>query len=133
MEALEFFHDLVSDGFHLEADGDRIRVRPAERITPEIRAGIIRYRQELLAILRTPLWDDLPRLACPKCPSQSFWLGARGLAWRCAACDPPAEEGDVRIRLEVVGNGEVVLELAVPTTDGPPPPREDVDVTSTIR
>ena len=45
---------LRSDGFELVALGDRLRIRPADRITPELRHTLRTRKSELLALLTPP-------------------------------------------------------------------------------
>ena len=42
---------LRSDGFELCVEGDRLRIRPAERLTPALRDALARRKPELLALL----------------------------------------------------------------------------------
>jgi len=42
---------LRRDGFQLCVDGDRLRIRPAERLTPALRDALARCKPELLALL----------------------------------------------------------------------------------
>jgi hypothetical protein len=42
---------LRAAGFELTADGDRLRIRPADRVTPALRDQIARHKSELLAAL----------------------------------------------------------------------------------
>ncbi|HZL17162.1 MAG TPA: hypothetical protein VFG23_05405 [Polyangia bacterium] len=41
-------------GVVLRADGDVLRFRPAEKVTPELRAQLLTAKAEILALLRTP-------------------------------------------------------------------------------
>jgi hypothetical protein len=62
----ELLAELGRAGFTLELAGDGIRVRPASRLTPELRERIARHRTELLACLGAtpnpvpgvPPWDQ---------------------------------------------------------------------------
>ena len=42
---------LRAEGFELMVDGDRLRIRPADRVTAEIRNEVAKRKSELLAIL----------------------------------------------------------------------------------
>jgi TubC N-terminal docking domain len=44
-------HRLRAEGFELALDGDRLRIRPAGRVTPELREAIHRHKAELLRVL----------------------------------------------------------------------------------
>ncbi len=52
MDAATTFHRLVSGGFALSADGDRLTVRPADRLTDDLRNGIRQYKPILIRMLR---------------------------------------------------------------------------------
>jgi hypothetical protein len=41
-------------GVVLRADGDLLRFRPAEKVTPELRAQLLTAKPEILALLRAP-------------------------------------------------------------------------------
>ncbi|MCC7100388.1 MAG: hypothetical protein IT500_12450 [Rubrivivax sp.] len=51
MGARELLHDLVCAGFSLEADGDKIVVRPASKLTDDLRADLRAVKPELLRLL----------------------------------------------------------------------------------
>jgi len=53
MTASELLDTLRGQGFRLTAEGDRIRVTPASRLTAEQRDAIRQHRTELLAALGT--------------------------------------------------------------------------------
>jgi len=123
--AHEFYHDLYAVyGLHLQADGDRIRVWPASKITPAIRAGIRLHKAELLEILRLPIFEGLPRASCQACGSRDLWLGARGLTWLCVSCAPPPSPEEVRIRHKDQGGSDLTMEFTIPV-------RNTVDDTAT--
>ena len=42
---------LLEDGFELKAAGDRLRIRPLNRVTPELRAELERHKLALLVLL----------------------------------------------------------------------------------
>ena len=46
-------------GLILRPDGDTIRVRPADRLTPELRAVLMAHKPALLALLYAEARDDL--------------------------------------------------------------------------
>src|SRR5262245_18405300 len=43
---------LRAEGFELKVDGDHVRIRPAERVTPELRDRLAHHKAEILAVLR---------------------------------------------------------------------------------
>ena len=43
---------LRADGFELAVDGDRLRIRPAERVSPELRNVLAKHKGELVAMLK---------------------------------------------------------------------------------
>ena len=49
--ALPFLVRLEAEGYELEADEEMLRVRPLARVTPRLRAELLRYKSELLALL----------------------------------------------------------------------------------
>lgn len=51
MGARELLADLAGAGFTIEADGDRLLVRPAVKLTDELRATLRAAKPELLALL----------------------------------------------------------------------------------
>jgi hypothetical protein len=63
MSAAELLINLTSQGFTLAADGYGIRIRPASRLSPEVRQAIVANRAELLTApggqnsFLPPLWD----------------------------------------------------------------------------
>ncbi|QVL48766.1 MAG: hypothetical protein KFB96_25005 [Thiocapsa sp.] len=52
MDAATTFHRLVSGGFALSADGDRLSVHPADRLTDDLRNGIRKNKPILIRMLR---------------------------------------------------------------------------------
>lgn len=52
LDAAALFDRLQAEGFDLQADGDRLRVRPADRVTPELRDALARAKPALLDRLR---------------------------------------------------------------------------------
>ncbi|MCC7151289.1 MAG: hypothetical protein IT501_04760 [Rubrivivax sp.] len=51
MGARELLHDLAGAGFSLEADGGKIVVRPASKLTADLRADLRAVKPELLRLL----------------------------------------------------------------------------------
>jgi hypothetical protein len=54
MRAVDLLTDLSSQGFTLAAEGGAIRVRPASRLTEDLRQAIRANKIELLAIISSP-------------------------------------------------------------------------------
>ena len=53
---------ILTAGFTLHLDGDGIRIEPADKVTPPLRAHVKRHEAGLLAHLRTlpkPSWSDV--------------------------------------------------------------------------
>ena len=46
-----WLQQLRDQGFELAVEGDRLRIRPADRVTPELRAALAQRKDELLALL----------------------------------------------------------------------------------
>lgn len=80
---MALLESLRAAGFELEADHEYLTVRPAQRLTPEIRTAIREHKDELLKLLRQPMTEQESRLwverhcdRCGKrfrvfCPTQS--------------------------------------------------------------
>jgi ubiquinone/menaquinone biosynthesis C-methylase UbiE len=51
MSAAQLLEELHAHGFTLSVGGDRVRVNPASRLTPELRQAIVSHRTELLTLL----------------------------------------------------------------------------------
>lgn len=68
MDARELLHHLAGAGFTVAADGDRLTVSPASKLTDELRAALRTAKLELLAILaeRTTTEPAPPR-TCADC------------------------------------------------------------------
>jgi hypothetical protein len=57
--ATELLADLARQGFTLAAEGDRVRVRPANRLTDALRQVIREHRDQLLSLLAAGgTWDQ---------------------------------------------------------------------------
>ena len=50
--ALPILLGLERDGLDVGADGERLRIRPADRVTPERRAELVLHKPDLLMLLR---------------------------------------------------------------------------------
>lgn len=51
MGARELLHDLAGAGLSVTAEGGRLVIRPASKLTDELRAALLRAKPELLALL----------------------------------------------------------------------------------
>ncbi len=54
MGARELLHQMAEAGFSVEADGDKLLVRPASKLTDELRAELRAAKPELLRLLERP-------------------------------------------------------------------------------
>lgn len=52
--ALPLLLRLNAEGYELQAAAAVLRVRPVERVTPELRAELARYKPDLLLLIRDP-------------------------------------------------------------------------------
>src|SRR5262245_28685767 len=43
---------LQAEGFELAVSGDRLRIRPAERVSPELQIALAKHKKEILAMLK---------------------------------------------------------------------------------
>ena len=73
---------LRAEGFELATSGDRLRIRPVERVTSELRHTLARHRAELLTLLAPPEFVTLRGgLTLPRPVLQLVWdLEERGLS-----------------------------------------------------
>ena len=53
MTATEIIRDLRSLGVELQAQGDRLRFRPKDAVTPDLLALLVQYKPDILAALST--------------------------------------------------------------------------------
>jgi hypothetical protein len=113
---LELVEQARAEGLTLEAAGDRLRVRPKDRLPPELRAALIAQKPAILQLLgASPAADDpevarrvdafraqlaawtaedrlgVPLLALPDAPPirAGACVGCGGVpvgTWRCAPC-----------------------------------------------
>lgn len=83
-----FIRTLEADGFELAAVGDRLRIRPAARVTPELQADLHTRKSELLPVL----WRlaEMRRLAIVA-PRAVVYAreSARGGPGHCFSCSDP--------------------------------------------
>jgi hypothetical protein len=75
MTAAELLADLTCRGFDLAREGTGIRIAPASRLTPELRAAVLERKAELLAL--------------GSCPACARLLDAGRRCWGCnyRACE----------------------------------------------
>ena len=85
--ASTLMQELHADGFELQAVGDRLQIRPSERVTPELRERLAERRAELLSLLTPREFVSLkngPTLPLPVL--QLAWsLETRGFALTATA------------------------------------------------
>lgn len=81
MGARELLDDLVRDGFNIVADGDRLVIRPASKLTDDLRQMLRAAKPELMAMLNGATND--PTRTCRACTNR---LPAGN-------CDKPREAG----------------------------------------
>ena len=63
MAARDLLADLASAGLRVTAEGDRLMIRPASRLTEPLRVALLQAKPELLALLSAPL----PMRTCAGC------------------------------------------------------------------
>ena len=63
MAARDLLADLASAGLSVTAEGDRLMIRPASRLTEPLRVALRQAKPELLALLSAPL----PMRTCAGC------------------------------------------------------------------
>ena len=83
-----FFHELVSFGFSVSADGDRLLVSPRERITDDLRQRIRAAKPDLLRLLTDgpPPRTDADHEDMP----HRLWVVSTGAETRSVSFCPPA-------------------------------------------
>jgi hypothetical protein len=88
MTAAQLLSELARQGFTLIAEGDGIRVRPASRLTEELRQAVRRHKSELLVLL-AGAGSSGPAPAPGSCPSCRRPLDAKARCWGCCnrACE----------------------------------------------
>ena len=81
-------------------DGDTLRYRPRDALTPALAERLRTHKAELTAALRPPVAPAEPAEAvlleecidlpdpCPECGTLELWQTLAG-NWRCLRCDPP--------------------------------------------
>ena len=61
--------ELTNRGIQLAANGGRLRYRPAEAVSPELRADLLRHKQDLLAMVQHLAVPPLPTGTWGRCAS----------------------------------------------------------------
>ena len=67
MTASDLLTALRGQGFTVAPFGAGLRVRPASRVTSELRAGLIAHKADLLALLKAESTSAGDPVACPDC------------------------------------------------------------------
>lgn len=98
-DAASLLLELRECGVELEVVGDRLRFRPSEHVTPEVRQRLAAFKPAILALLHeeADAGDGGAPTAerCRSCRECDFVRPRAGGAWRCPRCRPydlPAEE-----------------------------------------
>ena len=86
--AVPLLHRLLAAGFELAAADDRLRVRPADRITPALRDELTARKPELLAVLSRL---QGMRATVGQVPFPCAVLAAVGGPGRCFSCGDPLD------------------------------------------
>lgn len=88
VRALEVLEDLIAAGLEVEAERPHLRIRPADRVTPELEERARAVKPELLDSLDPPTPDG----PCETCGSINYVRRPAG-RWRCLECwDLTADE-----------------------------------------
>ncbi len=94
-DAASLLHDLRERGVDLEIVGARLRYRPPEVVTPELRQRLVACKPAILAMLHEEAFvtaagdGDKPSVErCRLCRELDFVRPRVGGAWRCARCCP---------------------------------------------
>lgn len=93
MGVVELLTDLRRRGFTLTPEGDRLRISPGSRLTPELRQAILGRKRELLALLgqrAEEVFFQHPG-PCPTCGGREWWISVYHVRI-CAMCHPPADK-----------------------------------------
>lgn len=100
--ALSLLLRLEADGFDLMAAGDRLRVRPPARLTPDLLAALAQHKADVLLLLRcrdpdvqaraTEFRRQLAAAPAPTVPAFLFRLGMAYVKGACFSCGEPLPE-----------------------------------------
>lgn len=100
---MRLLNELRQQGFEVMLVGERIGVRPADKLSPELARQIKEHKPALIEALRKQKQADQysrskyppkPQDRCPACKERSWWLSKHGL-WVCRVCHPPAPGAEV--------------------------------------
>ncbi len=69
MGARELLHDLAGAGLSVTAEGDRLVIRPASKLTDDMRSALRQAKSELLALLTAPRPYRLGQADADRCHS----------------------------------------------------------------
>lgn len=83
VRALYVLEEMLDAGLTVEADRPHLRIRPADRLTPEIEERAREVKPELLDALDPPTPDG----PCETCGSVNYVRRPAG-RWRCLDCWP---------------------------------------------
>jgi virulence-associated protein VagC len=89
MGARELLHELADAGFTVEAEGDKLVIRPASKLTDDQRAAVRAAKPDLLALLAEPEPTATAATAAPvDAPGDWRALHDAFMAhhWRCVHC-----------------------------------------------
>lgn len=83
VRALKVLEEMLDAGLEVEADRPHLRVRPASRLTDDLKRRVREVKSELLDALDPPK----PEGPCPDCGSINYVRRPAG-HWRCLDCWP---------------------------------------------
>ena len=92
---MNVIEQIESQGITVSLAGDRIQLKPVEKVTPEMVAKVKASKAQILHALNSIANAGQPT-ACYCCGGQTFWrkkdnIGGR---WICDVCHPPALRKD---------------------------------------
>ena len=90
MTATEIIRDLRRRGVELQAQGDRLRFRPKEAVTPDLLALLVQYKPKILAALSSKARVRGRDETVEAGEAEVCWHCGGGKACRCALCAIPA-------------------------------------------
>jgi hypothetical protein len=115
MNALELVERARAEGLTLEPAGDRLRVRPRERLTPELRAALTERKAEVLALLSAPSRPEPPvpspdallSLPLPRFAEAGHSLAVRVSWWSEPLWFVPTEVDAAALGAEGISRGRI--------------------------
>lgn len=133
-DARTLLAELASLGVWAWVVDDRLRYRPAEAVTSQIRERMVRLKPELIALLLVdgelvPEYGDghQPNIErCPKCGQGDFVRPRPQGMWCCARCDPyhGLKPADLEWWPRIEGTPILVEVVLAPEQAGPVPTRQ---------